>query len=96
MNAETILKMLIAGFSFTLSAGLYAFFYALGRLSNSFLLELFSFVFAFLMILSGFFLVVCPVFTLFWKLLLVFSIFAYLIIPKGMLWIVKKLHQKEK
>ncbi|CAI9084449.1 hypothetical protein A7K93_03520 [Candidatus Methylacidiphilum fumarolicum] len=95
MSAEAVLGLLMASLSFVLTAGLYAFFYAFGRLKESFFWELFSFIFAFLMICSGFFLVVSPAFTLFWKLLLIFSIFSYLIIPKAMLWVVKKIHQKE-
>ncbi|QDQ41304.1 hypothetical protein [Methylacidiphilum kamchatkense] len=95
MSADSVLRMLLASLTFVLTAGLYAFFYAFGRLKGSFFWELFSFVFALMMMLSGFFLVSCPAFTLFWKFLLIFSIFSYLIIPKAMLWVVKKIHQRE-
>ncbi|WP_238523497.1 hypothetical protein [Candidatus Methylacidiphilum infernorum] len=96
INPQAVVTMLMAGLLFTLAAGLYAFFYALGKFWKSFFLELLSFLFAFLMVLSGFVLVACPTFTLFWKLLLAVSILAYLIIPRGMIWVVQKLHQKEK
>ncbi len=90
-----VMVLLGAGFFYVLGAGLYAFLYAYGRLRGKRGYFYSSFFFAGLVILCAYLMVRSPLFSGFWKALLSFATFAYLLIPKGMWWVMERVHKLE-
>ncbi len=90
-----VVALLGAGFFYILSAGGYAFFYTYARLRREPRYKLLAFLFMGIMLYSAYVMIASPVFSNFWKGLLSFATFAYLVIPHGMWWVVVRVHRTE-
>ncbi|MEJ5339909.1 MAG: hypothetical protein ACK42C_07060 [Aquificaceae bacterium] len=94
MLAETIYKLMLYGFLMVLFAGAYAILYAMGRFSGLPLLTRASYSFALLQFLSGLGMVLSPYLDLLWRVIILFSTFAYLFIPPVMWRVVVEMHKR--
>ncbi|HHJ06963.1 MAG TPA: hypothetical protein ENK24_05645 [Anaerolineae bacterium] len=83
------------GFTFVLSAGLYAALYATGKLLEKPWLVKFSYLFALAEALSAVGMIYSGYLDRFWVVLVLASAIAYLFIPQGMWWVVTHLHLEE-
>ncbi len=90
-----VVVLLAAGFFYILSAGGYAFFYTYARLREENKFLYFSFIFMGVMLYCAYLMIGSPVFSSFWKGLLSFATLSYLLIPKGMWWVVVRIHRLE-
>jgi len=88
-------RIMALGFTFVLSAGLYAMFYAFGRLFEKPWLVRFSYLFALAQALAALGMIATGYLDAFWVKLIAFSAVAYLFIPQGMWWVVTTFHQAE-
>jgi len=88
-------QIIILGFVFVLAAGLYAMFYALGRLFEKPWLIRLSYLFALAQALAAAGMIATGYLDAFWTRLIAFSAFAYLFIPQGMWWVVTTFHAEE-
>jgi hypothetical protein len=93
--AQMVGSIIVYGFFFVLSAGLYAMFYALGRLFERPWLVRFSYVFAAGQALAALGMIATGYLDAFWTYLITFAAIAYLFIPQGMWWVVTTFHAEE-
>ena len=92
--AQMVGAIIIYGFFFVLTAGLYAMFYAMGRLFEKPWLVKLSYLFAAAEVLSAVGMVATGYLDRFWVNLILFSAAAYLFIPQGMWWVVVNFHHE--
>lgn len=90
-----IVVLLAAGFFYILSAGGYAFFYTYSKLRKEDKHLYISFIFMGVMLYCAYLMIGSQVFSSFWKGLLSLATLSYLIIPKGMWWVVVRIHRLE-
>ena len=90
-----VVVLLAAGFFYVLSAGGYAFFYAYGKLRGEEKFRYLALLFAGVTVYSAYLMVASPVFDAFWKGFLSVATVAYLLVPKGMWWVVVRVHRAE-
>lgn len=90
--AQMVGAIIIYGFFFVLTAGLYAMFYTMGRLFERLWLVRFSYLFAAAEVLSAVGMVTTGYLDRFWVNLILFAATAYLFIPQGMWWVVVNFH----
>ncbi|WP_456446193.1 hypothetical protein ACMC9I_11010 [Deinococcota bacterium DY0809b] len=90
--AQMVGAIIIYGFFFVLTAGLYAMFYAMGRLFERPWLVKLSYLFAAAEVLSAVGMVATGYLDRFWVNLILFSAVTYLFIPQGMWWVVVNFH----
>ena len=91
--AQMVGAIIIYGFFFVLSAGLYAMLYASGRLFEKPWLVKLSYVFAAAEVLAAFGMAATGYLDRFWVNLILFSAATYLFIPQGMWWVVVNFHR---
>ncbi|WP_293173571.1 hypothetical protein [Oceanithermus sp.] len=92
--AQMVGAIIIYGFFFVLTAGLYAMLYASGRLFEKPWLVKVSYVFAAAELLSAIGMVATGYLDRFWVNLILFSAITYLFIPQAMWWVVVNFHKE--
>ncbi|WP_457630681.1 hypothetical protein [Oceanithermus sp.] len=92
--AQMVGAIIIYGFFFVLTAGLYAMLYAMGRLFEKPWLVRASYLFAAAEALSAAGMVATGYLDRFWVNLILFSAGVYLFIPQGMWWVVVNFHKE--
>jgi len=92
--AQMVGAIIIYGFFFVLTAGLYAMFYAMGRLFDKPWLVGASYLFAAAEVLSAVGMVATGYLDRFWINLIFFSAAVYLFVPQGMWWVVVNFHKE--
>ena len=92
--AQMVGAIIIYGFFFVLTAGLYAMVYAMGQLFEKPWLVRLSYVFAGAELLSALGMVATGYLDRFWVGLIVFSALIYLVIPQAMWWVVVNFHKE--
>ncbi|GBC88430.1 hypothetical protein HRbin13_00553 [bacterium HR13] len=94
MLADTLYRLMLYGFLMVLFACFYAILYALGRVSHLPSLQRLSYGFGVLEFLSGLGMVASDYLDTFWRVLILFSIIAYLFIPPIMWRVVVAFHER--
>ncbi len=94
-NPYEVVALIAAGFFYILSAGAYTFLYTYGRIVKSERVKMSSFVFTGVMLYCAYVMIGSPVFGTFWKGLLTFATVAYILILRGMWWVVVRVHRVE-
>jgi len=92
--ALMVRDIMIYGIFFVLSAGLYAMFYALGKLFGRPGWTTFSYLFALGELLSAAGMIRAGYLDPFWVKLIAFSALVYLFIPQAMWWVVTRFHSE--
>jgi len=92
--AQMVGAIIVYGFFFVLSAGLYAMLYAIGRLFEKPWLVKLSYLFAAVEMFSAIGMVATGYLDRFWINLILFSAFTYLFAPQAMWWVVVNVHKQ--
>jgi len=92
--AQMVGAIIVYGFFFVLSAGLYAMLYAIGRLFEKPWLVRVSYLFAAVEALAALGMVATGYLDRFWINLILFSAVTYLFAPQAMWWVVVNFHRQ--
>ncbi len=92
--AEMLRSMILYGFTFVFSAGVYASLYAAGVILGKRYLVRLSYPFAALLIWSVAGMILSGHLDLFWSLLMLFAGSVYLFLPQMTLWAVEEFHRR--
>ncbi len=92
--AQIVGMMIVYGFTFVFSAGMYASLYAAGVISGKRYLIRLSYPFAALLIWSVAGMILSGQLDVFWSLLMVFAGTVYLFLPQMTLWAVEEFHRR--
>ena len=92
--AHVVGTMIVYGFTFVFSAGVYASLYAAGRLTGKPYLIWASFVFAALLVWGVVGMITSGHLDLFWSLLMAFAGAVYLFLPQMTWWAVREFHRR--
>jgi len=92
--AEVLRTMILYGFTFVFSAGMYASLYAAGVITEKPYLIRLSYPFAVLLVWGVAGLIRSGHLDLFWSLLMIFAGTVYLFLPQMTLWAVREFHRR--
>ncbi|SNZ16976.1 hypothetical protein [Hydrogenobacter hydrogenophilus] len=94
MLADTIYRLMLFGFLMVLFACFYAILYAFGKVARLPSLQKLSYSFGLLQFLSGLGMFFSDYLDFFWRIIVLFSAFAYIFIPPLMWKVVVAFHRE--